>query len=132
MKWLAMIVSMAPALVAADIEPEFYVCGPYIQASLVGEPTKQGWPVVLRLTDAGARAFEGFTAANQGQVVRVVVGEQVFSRATVNSAMAGGRLRGVFGSEREARVWWQRLAAKVPEAPCGAPGSPEWRNGLQG
>ena len=105
----------------AEAEPVFDLCAPYVEKSAVGEPAAQGgWPVHVRLTEAGAAGLEDFTAANVRRTVRIEVNGRQFTRATMWVPVDNGKLRGHFGSREEARAWQQILAEDLPPAPCGA------------
>ena len=120
MKWIAILVLVFPAIALAEPEPEFHLCSSYVEKSTVGEQSDLGWPVSVKLTEAGATSFEAFTEANTGKTIRVVVGPQEFSRATVWVPVPGGHLRGIFGSQEVAADWQRILASELPAGPCGA------------
>jgi len=131
MKWMALLFLVTPAIAAAESAPEFHLCSPYVEKSVVEEPTGRGWPVSIRLTKSGAIRFEDFTQANVGRVTRVVVGDREFSRARIAAPIASGRLQGTFSSQVAAMAWQRMLAGELPVSPCGA-GSTEMPVGHQG
>ena len=120
MKWIAILVLVFPDIGLAEPEPKFHLCSSYAAKSAVGEPSDLGWPVFVKLTAAGTTSFEAFTESNADKTIRVVVGPQVFSRATVWVPVPGGHLRGVFGSQEVAADWQRILAGELPAGPCGA------------
>ncbi|XKH00793.1 hypothetical protein LG325_11960 [Marinobacter nauticus] len=120
MRWSAILVPAFPAIGLAQPEPEFHLCSSYVEESAVGEQSDPGWPVFVKLTEAGATSFDTFTEANTGKVIRIVVGRREFSRATVWVPVSGGNLRGIFSSQEVAADWQRILAGELPAAPCGA------------
>jgi len=120
MKWIAILLLALPAIGLAEPKPKFHLCSSYVEKSAVGEQSDLGWPVFLKLTEVGATSFEAFTESNAGRMIRVVVGSQDFSRATVGVPVPGGHLRGVFSSQEVAADWQRILASELPAGPCGA------------
>jgi len=120
MKWIAILVLVFPDIGLAEPEPKFHLCSSYAEKSAVGEQSDLGWPVFVKLTEAGTTNFEAFTEVNTGKMIRVVVGPQEFSRATVWVPVPGGQLRGVFSSQEVAADWQRILASELPAGPCGA------------
>lgn len=107
-------------LANAEAEPVFDLCAPYVEKSAVGEPAARGgWPVYVKLTEAGAESFEAFTAANIGRTSRIEVDGRQFTRATMWVPIDNGRLRGLFVSREEARAWQGILEEDLPPGPCG-------------
>ncbi|WP_372987821.1 hypothetical protein [Marinobacter sp.] len=107
--------------VNAEAEPVFDLCAPFVEESAVGEPIAQGgWPVHVRLTEAGAASFEAFTAANVRRTIRIEVNGRQFTRATMWVPVDNGSLRGHFGSREEARAWQRILEDDLPSDPCGS------------
>jgi len=120
MKWIAILLLVIPAIALAETELEFHLCSSYVQDSAVGEQTKRGWPVFIRLTELGATSFERFTETNGGKMSHIVVGGREFLKATTWASTHGGNLQGIFSSQEVATAWQRTLADKLPAAPCGA------------
>jgi len=120
MKWIIFPVLAFPALGLAEAESEFNLCSPYVEKSEVGEPSDLGWPVFVKLTEAGTESLEAFTEANTGKMVRIVVGRREFSRATVWVPVSSGKLRGMFNSQEVATDWQRIFASELSASPCGA------------
>jgi hypothetical protein len=81
-RWIATLLLAFPTIGLAETEPEFYLCSPYVEKTVVGEKTDVGWPVFVKLTELGTTNLEAFTDANAGIMIRIVVGGREFSRAT--------------------------------------------------
>ena len=120
MKWFAFLILMVPCLAVAEIEPEFYLCSAYVQQSAVGERNAQGWPVYVKLTDAGAASFARFTRDNMGSLSRIMADGRPFLEATIQAPIVGGVLHGEFSSLEVATAWQIMLSTELPAYPCGA------------
>ncbi len=120
MRWVAVLFLAIPAIVLAEVEPEFYLCSSYVDKSDVGENTGFGWPVFVKLTEVGTTSLEAFTETNTGKMIRILVGNREFSRATIWVPIPSGNLHGTFSSQEVATDWQRTLAGKLPAAPCGA------------
>lgn len=116
---LGVVFVVTATIAAAESAPEFHLCVPYVEKSVVGEPTDRGWPVFIRLTETGAIRFENFTQANVGRAIRVVIGDHEFSRAGIAAPIDNGRVRGTFSSQDAAIAWQRMLAGELPVTPCG-------------
>jgi hypothetical protein len=120
MRWTSILLLAVPATGLAETEPKFHLCSSYVEESAVGEQSDPGWPVFVKLTEAGAASFQAFTEANTGKTIRIFVGRREFSRATVWEPVPGGKLRGIFSSQEVAADWQRTLTDDLPAAPCGA------------
>ncbi len=120
MRSIAILALAFPAIGLAETEPEFHLCSPYVEKSEVGGQSDLGWPVFVKLTEAGTASLEAFTEANTGKMARIVVGRREFSRATVWVPVPSGNLRGMFNSQEFATDWQRIFASELPASPCGA------------
>lgn len=107
-------------LANAESEPVFDLCVPYVEKSAVGELAAQGgWPVHVRLTEAGAESLKAFTRENAGKTIRIEAGARQFARFTIWMPFDSRRLGGHFVSREEARAWQRILEDDLPSGPCG-------------
>lgn len=120
MKWMAILLLVTPVIALAETELQFHLCSSYVQDSSVGEQTKRGWPVFIRLTELGATSIEKFTETNGGKMSHIIVGGREFLRATIWASTHGGNFQGTFSSQEVATAWQRTLADKLPAVPCGA------------
>lgn len=120
MRWIATLALAFPAIVLAETEPEFSLCSSYVAKSEVGEQSDLGWPVFVKLTEVGIRSLEAFTEANTGKMIRIVVTDRDFMRATIWAAISGGEIHVAFEAQEIATAWQQTLVGKLPATPCGA------------
>jgi preprotein translocase subunit SecD len=120
MRLIAILALAFPAIGLAKTEPEFNLCSSYVEKSEVGEQSDLGWPVFVKLTEAGTASLDAFTEANTGKEIRIVVGRREFSRATVWVPVSSGNLHGMFNSQEVATDWQRTLANELPAVPCGA------------
>lgn len=119
MKWIAILILAVPIPAVAGAEPEFHLCSAYVQQSVMGDETTQGWPVYVKLTDVGAASLASFTEANIGTMARIVFDGWLFLRATIQAPIIDGTLQGRFCSYEVATEWQKILKQDLPEAPCG-------------
>ena len=117
---MALLFLVTVAIAAAESAPEFHLCLPYVEKSIVGEPTDRGWPVSIRLTKSGSASFEDFREETLGRVIRIVVGDREFMAARIAAPIPSGRLQGTFSSPDAAMAWQRKLAGELPASPCGA------------
>ena len=120
MSWIAVLLLAFPAVASAETEQEFNLCSAYVEKAVAGEQTDLGWPVFVKLTGIGTNSLGGFTEANTGKMIRIVVGDREFSRSTIWVPIPSGELHGTFSSKEVATDWQRTLAGQLPAAPCGA------------
>ena len=120
MSWIAVLLLAFPAVASAETEQEFNLCSAYVEKAVAGEQTDLGWPVFVKLTGIGTKSLGGFTEANTGKMIRIVVGDREFSRSTIWVPIPSGELHGTFSSKEVATDWQRTLAGQLPAAPCGA------------
>lgn len=78
---------------------------------------ENGQPCVsFELTDEGARIFAEATAANLGKTISITLDDEVISRATVNTVIAGGRgeITGSFTAEEVRNLATLILSGALP------------------
>lgn len=120
MKWIATLLLIISSIAVANTELDFHLCSAYVQNSALGVQSNSGWPVYVKLSEAGAKSFERFTEANIGRISRIIVGGRVFLRATTWASVPSGNLQGEFSSQEIAKAWHRTLSQNLPSAPCGA------------
>ena len=77
-----------------------------------------GVTVHVTLKRTAARRFEGLTRRGRGRLLSVLVGDEVFSRATVRAPVTSGRLVSRPGSPEDATTLREALTAPHPGEEC--------------